>query len=357
MKKIYLTLIIILSVFQFTYAQWTQTTGTTLTTLNSIGIGTTTPTLGKLEIDGTFDFLSFNSSSTTEPVQLNAYNNVDFRLIQRSNAIMTLWTNTIERMRIDQNGNVGIGTTAPSAKLQIATTSDVNPTNIGATNFDSRHFAIGTNGVNASALAFSKNSTTGGSAFISSATIGLSWDPLGFQAGTYNWYLGGKSTPSMIITSSGNLLIGEPSQKNASYILDVGGTERANGIVVNATGADFVFEPTYKLYSLPALKEYIDQNHHLPEIPSSKDMQKDGLNVGENQVKLLQKVEELTLYLIEKDKVEKEQQSQIDIQTGQLTAANSKYDEANAQLKTQGEQIKELQAALAKLIGSQNRNQ
>jgi len=63
----------------------------------------------------------------------------------------------------------------------------------------------------------------------------------------------------------GNVLIGQTTQHNSAYKLDVLGTVRANSIVVNNTGADFVFEPAYKLLSLPTLEEYIAQNHHLPE--------------------------------------------------------------------------------------------
>jgi len=162
----------------------------------------------------------------------------------------------------------------------------------------------------------------------------------------------------------GNLIIGQTTQNNSIYKLDVFGPARANSITVNATGADFVFEPDYKLYSLPELKTYIDQNHHLPGIPSAKEMQKDGLNVGENQIKLLQKVEELTLYLIDKDKqlndeksINDKQQAEIDSQKEQLQLAKTLVEMTNAQSKVQEEQITNLQAALAKLIGSQNRNQ
>jgi hypothetical protein len=113
---------------------------------------------------------------------------------------------------------------------------------------------------------------------------------------------------------AGNVLIGKTTQVNTGYILDVNGNIRSNQIVVNTTGADFVFAPNYKLYSLSALKKYLDKNHHLPEIPSAKEMHAEGLNVGDNQIKLLQKVEELTLYMIEKDneiKDEKEKSRQL----------------------------------------------
>jgi hypothetical protein len=118
---------------------------------------------------------------------------------------------------------------------------------------------------------------------------------------------GGSITEKLRIKNNGNVLIGKTTQANSGYKLDVAGNIRANQIVVNTTGADFVFAPSYRLTPLYALKTYIDKNHHLPEIPSAAQMQAEGVNVGDNQTKLLQKIEELTLYLIEKDKQLKEQ--------------------------------------------------
>ncbi len=99
--------------------------------------------------------------------------------------------------------------------------------------------------------------------------------------------------------NAGNVLIGKISQVNKTYKLDVAGNVRANKIVVNTSGADFVFELGYKLPSLQSVEAYINQYKHLPGIDSAKQMQNDGLDVGEMNTKLLQKVEELTLYVIE----------------------------------------------------------
>ncbi|HTK18819.1 MAG TPA: hypothetical protein VL442_04880 [Mucilaginibacter sp.] len=126
-------------------------------------------------------------------------------------------------------------------------------------------------------------------------------------------------TRLVTITGNGNMLIGQSTQANSAYKLDVYGKARANEIVVNTSGADFVFGKQYALPKLSDVKTYIDKNQHLPEIPSAKEMQTNGMSVGEINTKLLQKVEELTLYLIEKDKQDKEkdvkfaqQQKQID---------------------------------------------
>lgn len=151
------------------------------------------------------------------------------------------------------------------------------------------------------------------------------------------------------INNLGNVLIGENSQNNPAYKLDVNGNVRANGIVVNNTGADFVFAPSYRLSSLSNLKKYIEQNHHLPEIASAKQMQVNGLNLGDNQIKLLQKVEELTLYTIAADNQIKEAKATIEeqkakeIEQGKLLARQqTMLLELQKQLKAQQQEINHL---------------
>jgi hypothetical protein len=83
------------------------------------------------------------------------------------------------------------------------------------------------------------------------------------------------------------------------YKLDIVGTARAHEIRVNTQKtADFVFEPDYQLPALDSVKMFIQQNRHLPGIPSAQQMEKEGINLGNLQIDLLQKIEELTLHLI-----------------------------------------------------------
>jgi hypothetical protein len=118
--------------------------------------------------------------------------------------------------------------------------------------------------------------------------------------------------PAFFINSdNGNVLIGKITQTNATYKLDVAGNVRANKVVVNTTGADFVFDSTYNLIPLPALGNYVKEHRHLPGIKPAAEMQQEGLDVGENQTKLLQKIEELTLYIIELNKKVTEQEKKI----------------------------------------------
>jgi hypothetical protein len=102
----------------------------------------------------------------------------------------------------------------------------------------------------------------------------------------------------IIYSNAGNILIGKNTQDNKTYKLDVAGKIRADEVVVNTTGADFVFEKDYKLLPIEHVANYVQENKHLPDIPSANEMVKNGVNMGDMQVKLLQKVEEQTLYII-----------------------------------------------------------
>jgi hypothetical protein len=104
----------------------------------------------------------------------------------------------------------------------------------------------------------------------------------------------------MYINPDGKIGIGT---ENPQASLDVRGAIQANDIkVVVAQGADFVFAPDYKLPALSEVESFVKENKHLPEIQSEKDMQQNGVNLNELQIKLLQKVEELTLYVIQQNK-------------------------------------------------------
>ena len=96
---------------------------------------------------------------------------------------------------------------------------------------------------------------------------------------------------------------------NINYLFKSGGDFIVNNGTIHSKeikvslspgqGPDYVFEKDYPLTSLSDLKTYIDQNKHLPEIPSAKEMEENGITLKEMNLLLLKKVEELTLYVIE----------------------------------------------------------
>jgi hypothetical protein len=89
------------------------------------------------------------------------------------------------------------------------------------------------------------------------------------------------------------------------YTLDVNGTIHAKEVLIdtNFTPADYVFDASYNLMPLHKVEAFVKTNKHLPDIPSAAEIIKNGMNMGEMQNKLLQKVEELTLYVIELQKL------------------------------------------------------
>lgn len=133
----------------------------------------------------------------------------------------------------------------------------------------------------------------------------------------------------MVITWQGDVGIGT---SNPAYKLDVCGTIRAKEIKVDLLGGcDFVFEDDYKLMDLNKLEEFVTKNKHLPEIAPAKDMIANGLEMKEFQMKLLQKIEELTLYTIEQNK--------------KLEMQNKKSEKQEQELKLLKAKIKKIESA------------
>ena len=96
---------------------------------------------------------------------------------------------------------------------------------------------------------------------------------------------------------AGNFGIGTTTPQ---YLLSVKGTVGAEEFIVTNTGwSDYVFQPGYRLRPLSEVDAYIQANHHLPDIPSEAEVKEKGVSVGEMQSKLLAKVEELTLHMIQ----------------------------------------------------------
>jgi hypothetical protein len=179
--------------------------------------------------------------------------------------------------------NVGIGTTTPAYPLE-AVGAGYGP------GFDV--IPNGTYG-NRASIGFGVNSgvTTGwiiGQDYAANGSKDLYWYDI-WTSSVPLYISGNSATP-------GYVGIGTTSPQ---HLLGVAGTIGAEEVIVLSNGADYVFDPGYKLKPLSEISEYIKENHHLPEIPPANEVQERGVGLGEMQTKLLAKIEELTLHMIQ----------------------------------------------------------
>lgn len=138
------------------------------------------------------------------------------------------------------------------------------------------------------------------------------------------------------IRTSGKLFIGDINDAKISslsdYTLAVNGTALFTKAKVKLSGnwPDYVFEDKYPLLSLGSLEKFIRENKHLPQVPTAFDIEKNGIDVGVIQTTLVQKIEELTLYIIDQNKKIEEQQNKInklESQSNQLQKLQKQVDE------------------------------
>jgi len=185
------------------------------------------------------------------------------------------------RMTIRQDGNVGIGTMYPSALLDVRGT-----------------FKLGVDafmGGDAYCIAFTRQ----GNAHL-------------YGADAQGLLLGGDGTGfDMNILPNGNVGIGT---SNPTHKLSVKGAVLAEKMKVSLNTTDwpdYVFHKGYRLPSLSETETFVRRHHHLPNIPSAAQVEKEGLDLGEMNKQLLRKVEELTLHLIEMEKQQMRMQAEI----------------------------------------------
>ena len=242
---------------------------------------------------------------------------------------LQLRTADTPRLTIDTAGHVGIGTNSPEETLHIngnirgngalgalTIRTEAGTTTIGAQGWSYSHFQT-----SMPRFYFYKPIMVANGEFSSGAGQNL-------YLQTFNTAINGSSptTRVTILNSNGNVGIG---LTNPTYKLHVDGNGFLNSVtayvgnfqsletfdiitkelfsdtittkklIVESTGADYVFEESYQLRSLDEVEQYIEENGHLPEIQSAEEMQQKGVDVSELQIKLLQKIEELTLYILQ----------------------------------------------------------
>ncbi|WP_189629027.1 hypothetical protein [Roseivirga thermotolerans] len=307
-----------------------------ITGVGKVGIGTTSPSqlltvAGNIKVNSGLFYTDAsqvqfgNEAGYWAAVNSRGINTGDWtnspsygEFITGSNYNMQFKIQGQTRLFIDKaNGNVGIGTSSPNAKLEVNPNGNGNA--IGTKdNIDgvSRIYAwnqsSGTNSaaqlmLNAGSSDFGDRGAT--IQYTSTGNI-LNIDNTGDPSSVIAFTNRTSTTTAeaMRIHSNGNVGIGtaSPNEKlevNGNALFQ-GNIESMKVKVTQTPGnwPDYIFSPTYELKPLKEVEQFIQQNRHLPEVPSAKEVEANGLDLGDMEATLLKKIEELTLYVIDQNK-------------------------------------------------------
>ena len=196
------------------------------------------------------------------------------------------------------NKNVGVGTSNPGFPLEISTNqTSTSPTLSASFPLSLVNRSLVTNSMVGIQFKPTDGLTAG------AGSLGFQFTDPQNNRGRFFISTRGASgyLERLSVGEDGNVGIGTTSPDSK---LTVKGNIHTQEVKVDLNGAvapDYVFEKDYALTSLEELKAYIDQNKHLPEVPSAKEMEEDGVNLKEMNLLLLKKVEELTLYLLKQE--------------------------------------------------------
>ena len=276
-KKLYLIGAIVLYCILSVNAQWTGTNP--LSTNNDIDIS---------KNGGTLRLKNLNSNSLAPTFQIANAAGTQYLWMNYNNGdgnghigVNTASSGNVEIMTLRHNGNVGIGTTSPNKILDIAK----NGGTMRLKNLNSNSLAP---------------------TFQIANAAGTQYLWMNYNNGDGNGHIGintasSGNVESLTLRHNGSVGIGTTT--TGSHKLAVEGTIGARGVKVEANGwSDFVFNTDYELKDLEEVESFINENNHLPDVPSENEVMENGINVGEMDATLLQKIEELTLYMIEQNK-------------------------------------------------------
>jgi hypothetical protein len=295
-----------------------------VTGTGNVGIGVASPSKAKLEI-GTANTTTaiFGTTSTGISLQQN-FPTIGFNQYRDGNNIQRyIGTGyAMGNFMAPTNGNMywnaiptGTAGNATPSETTIMTLTNTGNLGVGTDPFVKFHVKYGSSGITPYGIAgFESNSD----AFVNVMS------PSGYQNGIlFGSTLGGingstrggiiynHSTNAayeslalrtggninrMIIDKNGNVAIGDFMPQNK---LDVNGTIRGKEVIVETGWADYVFEENYKLKSIEEMAAFINENKHLPNIPKASEIEKNGMKVGETNKAMMEKIEELALYIIQ----------------------------------------------------------
>lgn len=347
---------------------WDRTGFNIFTTNGSgnVGIGTSTPT-EKLTINATDPAISLLNAGVAKGFIQSAANTIKLGTYNaNTTGSLVFTTRDVDRMFITSAGNIGLGISNPVGRFQIGTGDDASATThgylmMGPANgenlvLDNNEILARNNGV-VSTLFLARDGSkvqlgngaegTGTKLHITSGNdVGLAnnlsgYLMMGSQTGS-NMVLdnneiqvrnNGAGAHLYLQNGGGNVYIGDATNFNSAHRLGVDGNTVITGNVrigntVGPSGyklavdgkvictellvrlvpnwPDYVFSNNHKLPGIDEVENFIKKNHHLPGIPSAKELETNGLNIGEMQKLQMEKIEELTLYIIElKKEIEK----------------------------------------------------
>lgn len=258
------------------------------------GIGTNSPS-SLLNVHGSSPRIEI--SNTTETLGGIVFNDSEAKSTQYAKILYSSANNDLyfhnnsshPRMIIKSSGKIGIGTTAPSSQLQVSAEGD--PSLIeGEANGSKLHgFQIwGTDQCMYMGVSTSKRVS-----YIQSVDAWTATSTLALNA------------------RGGSVAIGTTDA--AGHKLAVAGSIIAESVYckLQSNWPDFVFTENYDLKTLDEVEDFIKENKHLPGIPAAGEVEENGIDLGDMNALLLQKIEELTLYIIEQNKQIANMQTQI----------------------------------------------
>jgi hypothetical protein len=319
-------------------SQWKSSAANIYFNTGNVGIGTATPAsklhvVGNLTLAGNLNFTSStqsiqfaNPGSTPQPMMFmftSGTTNTARMVIAHSPSYPTWglqYSDDVDqfdfvgsgtsRMAINlSNGNVGIGVASPVSRLHVAG-AETLAGNLDFTSSDqSIQFANPSASPAPMMLMFASGTTNTKRMVIAHSAAYPTWG-LRYADTTDQFdFVAGGASRMAINLGNGNVGIGVESPV---YKLEVCGTIRAKEVRVETGWCDYVFEKDYKLKSIDELEKFINDHKHLPGVAPASEVEKEGLKVAEMNKAMMEKIEELTLYVIRLSKDNKKLQAEID---------------------------------------------
>ena len=229
-------------------------------------------------------------------------------------------------------GYVGIHTYSPTASLEVGKEGNFYGTaaKFGASKFDdgSNHDTFIVGGDSESGALYLNQSVPrnvsiaagGGKGYIAPKSDHCGDVFIASGEGNYSNADSGTNGGNVFIAQSGGDVIMKHPQTSLrkgtdkkNHKTNANSTIRSTELIVEAGWADYVFEKDYKLKPIEEVEKYINEHKHLPNIPRASDIQKDGLKLSEISTKMMEKIEELMLYIIEQNKQIKNLQNEVNL--------------------------------------------